>query len=364
MIVKIHRFWGIIMIEEYDIRIKNLERWSSDLKNLGKVLERCPDTEKKFGEARSIAEVLGKDFNQLLEIIKTETKDSSLNRIKEIPQYKYVTSGLPGMKGLSNLSEMLTILRLSISQLEDYLQVQLNEQIKTKRKLMIKELYLLNRGGEMGASKLQGILGFNFPPEGTPEMQKLIVSAGLADKIRVIHEENRTIVRFLEEDYDNGEIKMNRRPTTNQIFIIHGHDEEMVQAIARIIEQQNLEAIILRDKPNLGTRAIIDKFQNFSNYSTAAIVLFTPDDKGCLKNEFPEKAKFRVRQNVLIEFGYFIGKLGEKKVIPIFRKVENFEVPSDILGIGYIDYTKPDWKYKLVDELKEIGYNVSRNRIK
>ena len=37
-------------------------------------------------------------------------------------------------------------------------------------------------------------------------------------------------------------------------------------------------------------------------------------------------------------------------------------MPSDILGVVYIPYDKNEaWKYKLVEELRNCGYNVSKD---
>ncbi len=43
-----------------------------------------------------------------------------------------------------------------------------------------------------------------------------------------------------------------------------------------------------------------------------AVVLLTPDDEGCEKGG---KSEPRARQNVLLELGYFIGRLGREKVL-------------------------------------------------
>jgi hypothetical protein len=42
----------------------------------------------------------------------------------------------------------------------------------------------------------------------------------------------------------------------NKVFLVHGHDEEVVQTVARYLEKLGLEAIILREKPDQG-RTII-----------------------------------------------------------------------------------------------------------
>jgi len=146
----------------------------------------------------------------------------------------------------------------------------------------------------------------------------------------------------------------------NKIFIVHGHDEGMKQSVARVITKLNLEPIILHEHPNKG-RTIIEKFKDYSNVGFA-IVLLSPDDK-CKKIKKTERIyKFRARQNVIFEMGFFIGKLGRERVIMLFKEEENFEMPTDHLGILYISYDKEgNWKFKLVRELNAQGYSLDAN---
>ena len=58
------------------------------------------------------------------------------------------------------------------------------------------------------------------------------------------------------------------------------------------------------------------------------------DDVGTLKDKVDDKGNPRARQNVIFELGYFIGKLGRKRVRIIYKG--EVESPSDIDGILYI----------------------------
>jgi predicted nucleotide-binding protein len=58
------------------------------------------------------------------------------------------------------------------------------------------------------------------------------------------------------------------------------------------------------------------------------VVLLTPDDTGCAKGGEPEP---RARQNVLLELGYFIGRLGRDKVCAMKRG--DLEIPSDFADV-------------------------------
>ncbi|WP_050748579.1 TIR domain-containing protein [Halothermothrix orenii] len=144
----------------------------------------------------------------------------------------------------------------------------------------------------------------------------------------------------------------------NKVFIVHGHNIEVKETVARTIEKLGLEAVILNERPNTG-QTIIEKLENNSDVGFA-IILLTPDDLGKAKSE--DDYKYRARQNVLVEMGYFIAKLGREKVCPIF--LEEVELPSDFDGILYVPYdASGSWKFILGRELKAAGYNIDLNDI-
>ena len=58
------------------------------------------------------------------------------------------------------------------------------------------------------------------------------------------------------------------------IFLVHGHDDEAKESVARFIEKLGGRAVVLHEQPNAG-RTIIEKFEHHSNVAFA-IVLLTP----------------------------------------------------------------------------------------
>lgn len=141
----------------------------------------------------------------------------------------------------------------------------------------------------------------------------------------------------------------------NKIFIVHGHNEALKQEVARMVEKQGLEAIILSEQANRG-KTIIEKFEEHSDVG-AAICLFTGDDYGKAKDATSEN--LRARQNVVFEAGYFMGKLGRGNVIIVADK--DLELPSDMQGVVYTD--SKNWKIEVLQGLDKIGYAVDFNRL-
>ena len=146
------------------------------------------------------------------------------------------------------------------------------------------------------------------------------------------------------------------------IFIVHGHSEEMKESVARMISKIELVPIILHEQPNKG-RTIIEKFTDHSEVNFA-VALLSADDFAYSIKEKPEEGKLRARQNVILELGFFIGKLGRDRVVALVEPSDNFEFPSDYQGVIYIPFDKNgNWKFSLTKELMACGYKVDANKL-
>jgi predicted nucleotide-binding protein len=142
-----------------------------------------------------------------------------------------------------------------------------------------------------------------------------------------------------------------------QVFIVHGHDNEVKETVARVLEKINLEPIILHEQANEG-RTIIEKFEDHSDVGFA-VILLTPDDQGFAKSA-PDKVSDRARQNVILELGYFLGKLGRNRVCALYKA--GVEIPSDMSGVLYVPYDGTDaWKFSLAKEIKATGIEIDLN---
>lgn len=152
--------------------------------------------------------------------------------------------------------------------------------------------------------------------------------------------------------------KVNSSETNNDIFIVHGHNNEVKINVARTLEKLGLNPIILHEQANAG-KTIIEKFEEHSNVGFA-IILLTDDDLGKAKKD--ENLNHRARQNVILEMGYFIGKLGRNRVCPLYTN--GVELPSDLYGLLYTEIDSAEnWKIKIAKELKAAGYEIDVNKI-
>jgi predicted nucleotide-binding protein len=147
------------------------------------------------------------------------------------------------------------------------------------------------------------------------------------------------------------------RPASNKVFIVHGHDGEAREAVARFLEKINFEAIILHEQASRG-RTVIEKVESHSDVGFA-VILLTPDDVGGAKDATSFEP--RVRQNVLLELGYFIGKLGRDRVLALKRGT--MEIPSDFAGVVWEPYEGTSWKQSLAKELEAAGHTIDWNKV-
>ena len=71
--------------------------------------------------------------------------------------------------------------------------------------------------------------------------------------------------------------------------------------------------------------------------------------------------KPRARQNVILELGYFLGKLGRDRVCSLVKG--DVETPSDYDGVVHTEFDHSNgWMLKLAQELKAAGFDVDVNR--
>lgn len=141
---------------------------------------------------------------------------------------------------------------------------------------------------------------------------------------------------------------------------MHGHDDGLRETVARFLDQLGLVPIILHEQPSEG-RALLAKMEAHADVGFA-VVLLTPDDVGAKKpteRREPE-LKPRARQNVVLELGFFLGRLGSGNVCAILKG--DLEPPSDYDGVVYVPFDGGGWKLQLAREIKAAGIDVDMNK--
>lgn len=147
-------------------------------------------------------------------------------------------------------------------------------------------------------------------------------------------------------------------PGQAPVFIVYGHDLDSRNQLELLLHRMRLEPIILGNLAAAGD-TIIEKLERYLGEHGGvgfACVLLTPDDEGHTAGKTEEK-KYRARQNVVLELGMVLARLGRRRVAILHK--QSIELPSDIAGLLYIPFTErvEEVKNRLFNELREAGYN-------
>lgn len=149
---------------------------------------------------------------------------------------------------------------------------------------------------------------------------------------------------------------------TNKVFIVHGHEETAKTNLEVFLREIGLEPIVLHRQAD-GGLTLIEKLEKHSEVGYAFILL-TPDEIAYLrleeqKSDSERKKELRARQNVIFEFGYFVGRLGRSRVCCLYTG--DVSLPSDVNGMIYKKFSKSieEVAYSIIKDLKASGYEIA-----
>lgn len=123
---------------------------------------------------------------------------------------------------------------------------------------------------------------------------------------------------------------------SNKVFVVYGHDKIARTELEAMLLRWGLEPLILDQLPS-GGQTIIEKLEAYIDQAGFGVVLATPDDEGHRAGHGDKKAH-RARQNVVLELGMLLTRLGRDRVAILLRDQVQMERPSDIQGLIYIPY--------------------------
>ena len=168
---------------------------------------------------------------------------------------------------------------------------------------------------------------------------------------------------------------------TKDVFIVHGRDHKPMKGLKTMLKDFGFNPIVLHEQPS-GGRTIVEKLEKYS-YVDYAFVILTPEDglfNLATLEEIVERTEARAltrkqkdilfldsfmniiakvaRQNVILEFGYFMGLLGRNRVCCLHKG--KVELPSDMQGIAYIPFKESvnEVRDKIIKELQVAGYEI------
>lgn len=151
------------------------------------------------------------------------------------------------------------------------------------------------------------------------------------------------------------------------VFVVHGHSKKGLVELEGFLTSINIEAVILSRKYE-SAQSLFQKFMSVATKAKFAVVLLSADDYGASRRQYDadgvgERAlQFRARQNVILELGFFYGRLGFENVFvvdePPKEPFPNFERPSDLGGIVFDSMSDPAWQKNLKTRLAKAGFKT------
>lgn len=114
------------------------------------------------------------------------------------------------------------------------------------------------------------------------------------------------------------------------LMIVHGHDKNSRLALENFLLQRfpHVTPVLMIDQVD-AAHTLPEKFERMASEVKGALALLTPDDLAVtLKTNADE---MRARQNVIVEIGWFWGRLGRKRCLLLVRG--DIEIPSDLSGV-------------------------------
>ncbi len=149
-----------------------------------------------------------------------------------------------------------------------------------------------------------------------------------------------------------------------KVFVVYGHDSNARHQLEAMLRRWGLEPLILDQLPTEG-QTVIEKLESAMAIADFGVVLATPDDEGH-RTDHPDEKAFRARQNVVLEAGMLLARLGRPKVAILLKTQEKMERPSDIQGLIYIpfkDDIAAEAGVSLAKAMVSAGYQIDVARL-
>lgn len=151
-----------------------------------------------------------------------------------------------------------------------------------------------------------------------------------------------------------------------QLFIVYGHDKIAKEQLENILEKLDIQTNQVTNNTGM---TIIESLENKISNVHAGVILLTPDDICISRTNFENNrddldryTHKRARQNVVLEMGMLMAKLGRENTIILVK--EDVEIPSDIDGVFRLQFKESPKEVlkKLVERLEKCGFQIDKNK--
>jgi predicted nucleotide-binding protein len=153
------------------------------------------------------------------------------------------------------------------------------------------------------------------------------------------------------------------------VFVVHGHNEAALGEVTAYLHEIGVSTILMKniEEPE---DSLLRRFLRIAEQAAFAVVVYSPDDIGAslLHWDAPKGGnnalRYRARQNVVLELGFFLGKLKDFEKVFVLRTDTRepwpeFEMPSDLSGAIFKTLDREGhWKNLLRSALINNGVEV------
>jgi predicted nucleotide-binding protein len=190
---------------------------------------------------------------------------------------------------------------------------------------------------------------------------------------RIPDPEEQSAIKSFVEELKNEYSPMETASPPDSVFIVHGHDEKFLAEVEAYLTSIHIKPLVLK-RLGGGEQSLFQKFLHHGGEAHFALVLLSADDYGSSLSKYHTKdlrdrdvydkaLQFRARQNVILELGFFYGRLGWQNVFILGKRpprdYPEFEAPSDLGGIVFDYIDTPGWKLLLGEQLRKAGFVIS-----
>lgn len=121
------------------------------------------------------------------------------------------------------------------------------------------------------------------------------------------------------------------------VMMVHGHDRNAVLEVKDFLRARYpFVDPVMMALETLGGTTLPEKFERLAAEARGAIAILTPDDIGAARAAATPNA--RARQNVVLEIGWFWGRLGRSRCLLLSQGT--LEIPSDLSGVDCLEYVR------------------------
>lgn len=137
--------------------------------------------------------------------------------------------------------------------------------------------------------------------------------------------------------------------------------------LERFLTSVDVEPVVLSRRGE-SAQSLFQKFMAVASKAKFAFVLLGSDDYGASRRQYDAEGvrdralQFRARQNVVLELGFFYGRLGWENVFVVYEAPDqvfpNFERPSDLDGVIFDAMSDAAWQTNLKARLAKAGFAI------